>query len=61
MSFEQTRREFLKLAGTAGVGSVLSVTGVVDSHSVPADLILRNGRFHTLRKQKPLASARGHT
>lgn len=59
MTFAQTRRDFLKLAGAAGVGGVLNVTGIAQSHSAPADLILTNGRFHTLDKLKPLASAVG--
>jgi predicted amidohydrolase YtcJ len=57
MSFLQTRRDFLRLAAAAGVGGVLNVTGLGQSHSASADLILTNGRFHTLERSRPLASA----
>ena len=57
MSFLQTRRDFLRLAGVAGVGGVLSVTGLSQSHSTSADLILTNGRFHTLERSRPVVPA----
>ena len=57
MSFLQTRRDFLRLAGAAAVGGVLNVTGLGQSHSASADLILTNGRFHTLERSRPLVSA----
>ena len=55
MNLEQTRREFLKAAGAAAVG--LSVARGAGRHSEPADLILTNGRFHTLDRKRPLVSA----
>jgi predicted amidohydrolase YtcJ len=59
MGQRQTRREFLKAAGVAGVGGIFTVVGFAQSHSTPADLILINGRFHTLEKTKPSVSAVG--
>ena len=58
-NMRQTRREFLKAAGAAGVGGILSVVGLAQSDSTSADLILINGRFHTLEKTKPSVSAVG--
>jgi predicted amidohydrolase YtcJ len=55
MSFQQTRREFLKTAAMAAVG--LGVARAASTHSAPADIILINGRFHTVDRATPLVSA----
>ena len=56
METGQSRREFLKLAGAAAAFGVLRPADVFGSFG-PADLILINGRFHTMQKMKPTASA----
>ena len=53
----QSRREFLQMAGAAGLGSTLRFPEVFQSSPGRADLILTNGRFHTLQPMKPAASA----
>lgn len=53
----QTRRDFLKVAGAAGVAGILGLSNAAWGNSEPAELILTNGRFHTLQKMKPTASA----
>src|SRR5262245_24590676 len=57
MEVGQSRREFLKLSAAAGLGTALGASDIFGFRSTPADLILTNGRFHTLQKMKPLASA----
>lgn len=53
---KQSRREFLKLAGAAGLGGALGFGDFVGASSGPADVILTNGRIHTLQKMKPTAA-----
>lgn len=57
MNCQQTRREFLKAGGGAVIG--VSVARVAKSHSTRADVILTNGRIHTLSTTRPLVSAVG--
>jgi hypothetical protein len=57
MDTSLSRREFLKLAGAAGLAGALGSVDLLGASFEPADLILTNGRFHTLQKIKPTASA----
>lgn len=52
----QSRREFLKVAG-AGLGGALGLGDLAGASSASADLIFTNGRFHTLQRMWPTASA----
>ena len=53
----QSRREFLQAAGAAGFAGFIGINNVFQSVTKPADLILTNGRFHTLQNMNPSASA----
>jgi hypothetical protein len=57
MDTGQSRREFLKTAGAAGLAGVLGFPDVIASNPTPAELILTNGGIHTLQKMMPTASA----
>lgn len=57
MEAGRSRREFIKVASAAGLGGTLGLGVLVGASSAYADLILVNGRFHTLQKMKPTAAA----
>ena len=57
MDNRHSRREFLQRAGTVGITSVLGSPDLLRSAPVRAEVIFTDGRFHTLQKMTPAASA----
>lgn len=57
MDTRLTRRNVLKAGAAAGVVCALPVAGLAQDKGASADLILTNGRFATLDKRKPAATA----